>query len=731
MPRPTHISLTITILVLMTASVAAAAVRLRSIELCTDVTGGDFTAVNVTEQFVADTAVIHGVARVEGAQANSVLKGVWISIDAISVPNYEIDSAEVRMERNGPASGHFSLSRPTNGWPAGNYRLDVYADGRLLGSKGFSVSPPAEGQTTQEPVAATAESSAAGALAVKAGRTRSHPAGFSFWYPASWNIDEQDGMLQLIPAGAAESPEGPLELYFLATEDISGQDIQGPTDESVIEYLDEQVKSLSPVLEYTRRPSAIQTDAGKGAILVWQATAPDGRKISARVFVVFVRQTAVMLIGMGLQERIDARTADLQDLFKSITTGQVKPPVSTQAPTIQPQQPVPPVPATPTPKQEGPDAAEQLRALEAARQAGILSEEEYAAKKKVIEDRQAQSIDPAVRQKLEALESAFRVGILSEEEYNRKKAELMSAPAAPSPVQDTPALGEGVSPKAGGKTYRHAIGFSFWHPGDWTVKEHEEMLQLIPPNPSTTASGDPTEIYLIIGDNTVGDEGITRADDPRVAQFMDQAVAQLAPFLQRSAAPAAMVTATGKGVVMNWQGNSPSGGLVCARAYISVIKDSGISLVALCLRERLQAREAELQRIFTSFAFGEGQRDLRLAGTWDFLTTNSLTNWSPFETAYSRAQMASDTTGTLVIQPDGTWTRTYKTHMIAGAGGVWLESKDTKESRGTWYAGNGSLHLIWDDKSWQEYKYEMRSTPQGVRLLLTSGGKGELWERAK
>lgn len=661
MPRPTRIFLTITVLFLATASAAAGAVRLKSIELCTDVAGSDFTPVNVTEEFAADAAVIHGVARVEGAQANSVLKGVWVSIDAISVPNYEIDSAEVRLLINGPASGHFSLSRPTSGWPAGHYRLDVYIDGRLLGSKGFTISPPAEGQTERGPAVAPA---------VKAGRTHTHPAGFSFWYPPTWNIDEQDGMLQLLPAGASESPEGPLELYFLATEDLSGLDVQGPTDESVIEHLDEQVKSLSPVLEYTRQPSAITTDAGKGAVLVWQATAPDGRKITARVFVVFVRRTAVMLIGMGLQERIDARTADLQDLFKSVTTGQAKPPVSAEAQPIQPRRPTAPVKAAPAPKREAPDAGEQPRAQKAAGPAG-------------------------------------------------------------RPGQDTQALDEGVSPKSGGKTYRHAIGFTFWHPGDWTVKELEEMLQLVPPNPSTTASGEPTEIYLIIGDNTVGDEGITSADDPRVAQFMDQAVAQLAPFLQRSSAPAAMVTATGKGVVMNWQGNSPNGGLVYARAYINVIKDSGISLVALCLRDRLQARETELHRIFTSFAFGEGQRDLQLAGTWNFLTTSSLTNWSPFETSYSRAQMASDTTGTLVLQPDGTWTRMYKTHMLAGGGGVWLESKDTKESRGTWYAGNGSLHLIWDDKSWQEYKYEIRQTPQGARLLLSIGGKGELWERAK
>ena len=37
-----------------------------------------------------------------------------------------------RIARSGSASGNFYLSRPTNGWPAGNYRLDVYVDGQLL-----------------------------------------------------------------------------------------------------------------------------------------------------------------------------------------------------------------------------------------------------------------------------------------------------------------------------------------------------------------------------------------------------------------------------------------------------------------------------------------------------------------------------------------------------------------------------------------------------------------------
>ncbi|MBM4027228.1 MAG: SHOCT domain-containing protein [Planctomycetes bacterium] len=823
----THILLTIVILPWSLVSGAGAA-RVTSIDLCTDVRDDGFTAVNVVQTFGVDTPVIHAVVHVAEAKAGTVVKGTWISIDAISVPNYQIDAAEQKIQGRGAATGHFSLSRPTNGWPEGRYRLDVYLDNQLAGAKTFTVRAP-EPEVPQPPVLARAAGEdrdqiqkklgalqaahqagiltgqeyaekktileaqlqdAAPALdagtrqrlaaleaayqagilneqeyqqkkalltggatrsaladmpsppvslgetdgrpaptaAVRAGRIHSHPAGFSFWYPATWTIRPQDEMLQLAPADAAQSPQGPLELYFLATEDIAGQGIQSPTDERVIQYLDQQIKSLSPVLTYDRQPATIPTGVGPGAVLGWQATSPDGRRITARVYVVLAKQTAVMLIGMGLQERIEAREADLRDLFTSVTTGQAV------APTTPAREDTPRTPArpkTPAPAPTDPDVGRQLQALETARQAGVLNDQEYVAKKKLLEDRQPRAVDPATQQKLEAIESAYGAGILSEEEYRQKRAQLLgAAPRGPVP-QSSAAPGAGVSPRLEGKTYRHVIGFTFWHPADWSVTEHEEMLQLVPPNPSTTPQGEPTEVYLILGDNSVGDEGITSPQDPRIAQFMDQAVAQLSPALKRIGTPAPLATATGQGVVMNWEGPSPRGGIVCARAYVSLINNYGVALVAICLKDRLPVREAELQRVFASFTFGAGERDLQIVGTWSFLTTSSLTNWSPFETAYSRAQMVSDRTATLVIEPGGTWRRRDQTQMIAGAGGVWLESNDTKDSQGTWYAGNGSLHLIWDDKSWQEYKYEIRQTADGVRLLLASAGKGELWERAK
>jgi len=187
---------------------------------------------------------------------------------------------------------------------------------------------------------------------------------------------------------------------------------------------------------------------------------------------------------------------------------------------------------------------------------------------------------------------------------------------------------------------------------------------------------------------------------------------------------------SGRGTVLNWEGRSPTGNQVGARAYVSIINSYGVALVSLCLQENLEKRDAVLQRIFASFAFGAGQVDRQLCGTWTFFGTQTLTNTSQYETAWSRARMASDTTGTLVLQPDGTWARRKRSHMIAGAGGTWIERDDTKESKGRWNGGHGSLYLISEDNSWEEYKYQVRRTPEGMRLLLISGEKGELWQRA-
>ena len=106
-----------------------------------------------------------------------------------------------------------------------------------------------------------------------------------------------------------------------------------------------------------------------------------------------------------------------------------------------------------------------------------------------------------------------------------------------------------------------------------------------------------------------------------------------------------------------------------------------------------------------------------------------MTNWSPFETAYSRAQLASDTSSTLVLKQDGTWRRVRQTQLLAGAGGLWMESKDMEVDEGQWFADDGKLSLIQKNDVWEEYTYKLQGSDKGARLLLTSGGQGELWGR--
>ena len=84
-------------------------------------------------------------------------------------------------------------------------------------------------------------------------------------------------------------------------------------------------------------------------------------------------------------------------------------------------------------------------------------------------------------------------------------------------------------PRTKGETYSHVLGFSFWHPDDWTVQAAEEFLYLVPDDMHSNADG-ATEAYLLLGENVAG-ENITRPDDQRVVQYLqEQLFFQLVPY---------------------------------------------------------------------------------------------------------------------------------------------------------------------------------------------------------
>jgi hypothetical protein len=113
--------------------------KVTSIVACEQVAGQGTIPINVTETFAPESPEIHVLARLENAKAGTKVRGVWISVDAVSTPNYEIDSSEAELRKGAEDLAHFSMTRPQKGWPVGNYRFELYLDGKMAGNLPFSV----------------------------------------------------------------------------------------------------------------------------------------------------------------------------------------------------------------------------------------------------------------------------------------------------------------------------------------------------------------------------------------------------------------------------------------------------------------------------------------------------------------------------------------------------------------------------------------------------------------
>jgi hypothetical protein len=236
------------------------------------------------------------------------------------------------------------------------------------------------------------------------------------------------------------------------------------------------------------------------------------------------------------------------------------------------------------------DVQSKLKALEAAHEAGVLTDAEYASKKAELEAQLRAAtppVDEATKQKLQALEAAHQAGVLSDEEYARKKAELLGQP-----------------PKEKGKVYRHAAGFSFRYPDDWTVTEQEGVIQLVPPNAVSTAEG-PMELYFLAVED-ISEYSIQRPDDPMVLEYLDQQVLSLSPALQRTGTISSINMRAGKGAIVDWAA-SGTGGEVRARAFVGIIKNNGVILMGMGLKERVEARDQTLRQMFNSLGVGDPQ----------------------------------------------------------------------------------------------------------------------------
>ena len=77
---------------------------------------------------------------ISGGTGEETVTGVWIAEDVgtAAPPNTEIERADTKTPA-GSGTVRFKLTRPTNGWPLGRYRLEVWSGDKAIQTQSFEI----------------------------------------------------------------------------------------------------------------------------------------------------------------------------------------------------------------------------------------------------------------------------------------------------------------------------------------------------------------------------------------------------------------------------------------------------------------------------------------------------------------------------------------------------------------------------------------------------------------
>jgi len=299
------------------------------------------------------------------------------------------------------------------------------------------------------------------------------------------------------------------------------------------------------------------------------------------------------------------------------------------------------------------------------------------------------------------------------------KATVHTGPVVASNTNAQPIGGPGQN--ASWKIFKHPIGLSVRYPPSWKFEALPDGSghQLTPPDVAKVDGG-PSEAYIVLG---AAAEGITSVEDPRVAPYVEQQVAQLLPTMQRVGEVQTLRSGSQPALSIGWEGQSPSGQKMRAQVLTTILKGYAVTIFSVGVKDKIAARDKTIREVFASLAAGAGQKDQQLVGTWKF--------WSYKSSADGK--FGTETTRFFRLLADGTcaWTNnsesagnftgkdslgnTTWTAGVAGQGG----NADT----GTWSAGNNQLYVMWKDGSSSAWGYQVGGAPGNRRLMLQGVGK--------
>jgi hypothetical protein len=90
--------------------------------------------------FASNTPKLYAIFKTEGAKAGDKIRGVLIAEDVGDVAPANTKVLETILDMEGDTeAGDFSFSRPTNGWPVGKYRVEIYVNDELATAAKFTI----------------------------------------------------------------------------------------------------------------------------------------------------------------------------------------------------------------------------------------------------------------------------------------------------------------------------------------------------------------------------------------------------------------------------------------------------------------------------------------------------------------------------------------------------------------------------------------------------------------
>jgi hypothetical protein len=90
--------------------------------------------------FVSDAPKLLAVFRTKGIKSAAQVRGVLIATDVggVAPANTTVLEKTLTLEED-TNDGNFSFSKPTNGWPVGQYRVEIYANDELAATLKFTI----------------------------------------------------------------------------------------------------------------------------------------------------------------------------------------------------------------------------------------------------------------------------------------------------------------------------------------------------------------------------------------------------------------------------------------------------------------------------------------------------------------------------------------------------------------------------------------------------------------